>query len=201
VSASDTIKLSVSGGGKGGAALQPADLTGRVFVLDPSPVSTGTTDTPMEVQRRVNSLLEASGAQVVVTRSITDPQASAALRASRASQAASVTAVIGLDVFDAGPSGISVTTRKSGDRTPASYLQSLQISQALVKDLNPVHPGVKSSEVPSDTVLGAVRGAGARVRLGSTEQAADVRDFGDPAWADGVARAIYAALASVYGSK
>jgi N-acetylmuramoyl-L-alanine amidase len=90
---------------------------------------------------------------------------------------------------------------KSGKVAPGVYLSSVQLSQVLVASLQSVQPGVRGSEVDADPVLAAVPAPGVRVRLGSSAQQKDLANFNDPAWSDGVARAIYAALAKVYGSR
>lgn len=200
VSSSDTIKLAVSSGNATSTALTPTDLSGKTFILDPAP-SGATTDTPMEVQRRLNSLLEASGARVYVTRSITDT-GSLATPQSRALRArtTSATALIGLDVRTGAP-GITLDTMRSLKVPSAVYLGSAQLSQALIQALTPVAPGVKSAEIPSDAVLQDVRAPGVRISLGSTSDKKDAAKLLDPAWDDRVAGAIYVAIANVYGSK
>jgi N-acetylmuramoyl-L-alanine amidase len=202
VSSSDTIRLAVSSGAATSTAIQPSDLTGKVFIIDPAPPAGQATDTPMEVQRRLNSLLEASGARVYVTRTITDtgPVTSDASRALRA-RTASATAVIGLDVRGGAPGGIALTSMQPLKVSSAVYLGSVQLSQALVLTLNGIAPGVRASEVPKDPVLQSVDGPGVRVSLGSTSDRKDLPRLSDPAWEDRVAGAIYAAIATVYGSK
>lgn len=200
VSTADVVKVSVSSGTGGSAGLQPADLTGKVFVIDPAPFSEAAKDTAMEVERRLNSLLEASGAKVFVTRTITDTGTTPAMRALRVKET-SATAVLGLDVVSSGPGGLSITTMESLKVPSAAYLGSVQISQALLNTLGAVESGVRSSEVASDPVMQAAGAPGARVTLGSAKDARDIAHFADPTWEDAVARAMYAAVAKVYGSK
>lgn len=203
VSTADTVRLAISSGQGGSALLQPKDLSGKTFVIDPAaPPSGVTTDTAMEVQRRVNSLLMASGAQVVVTRSITDTGAgeSEMARAERA-KAASATAVIGLDVGRGGPGGVAVETLAALKLPSAAYLGSQQLGQALVGSLNGVSPGTRSVETSSDVVLQAAGAPGARIVLGSVSDKTDLAHFADPAWEDRVAQAIYEGVAAVYAAK
>jgi N-acetylmuramoyl-L-alanine amidase len=199
VSTSDIVKLTVSSGGKGVDSVKPADLTGRTFVIDPAPVGNVATDTPMEVERRLQSLLVASGAKVVVTRSITDTQTPPALRALRAAEG-STTAVIGLDVLQTGSPGIVIVSLGSTGLTAPVYLGSQQLVQALSREFGKAG-GARSSEIPTDTVLNAVAVPGVRVVLGSRSQAGDIASFADPSWADSIARVIYTAIVSVDSPK
>ena len=200
VSTANVVTLSVSSGTGGVAGVQPADLSGKVFVIDPAPFSGSTTDTAMEVERRLNSLLEASGARVYVTRTVTDSGTTTADRALRVRETSS-TAVIGLDVVSGDQGGLAVRTMQSLKVSSAAYLGSVQLAQALVNSLGGVESGVRASEVSSDAVLRAAGVPGARVILGSVKDSADAGRFADPTWEDNVAAAIYAAMAKVYGSK
>jgi N-acetylmuramoyl-L-alanine amidase len=202
VSSSDKVRLAVSSGSGGGNILQPAKLGGCIFVIDPAPPSAGVTDTPMEIERRLNSLLEASGARVYVTRSITDtgPISTPDARALRA-RATSATAVIGLDVRPKGATGLSIVTMQSLKVPSSAYLGSVQLSQSLIRTLGAIQPGVRSAEIPADPVLQALSAPGARVLLGSTADKKDLAHLSDPAWEDQVAGAIYTSLAESYAAK
>lgn len=203
LTSSSTVKLMVSSGSGLSGGIQPVDMTGKVFVIDPEPVSADATDTPMEVQRRLNSLLEASGAKVVVTRSITETGSGGVTPGTRGERAreASATAVIGLDLRSSRGGGMRLTVLDSQKVTPATYLGSAQLSQSLLKNLTPLKSEMRSVETSSDPVLEVVNAPGVRVSLGSTGDRGDLARFADPEWEDGVAAAIYTALAEMFGAK
>jgi N-acetylmuramoyl-L-alanine amidase len=202
VSSSDTVKLAVSSGSEGTSTLQPAKLDGRVFIIDPAPPSTGATDAPMEIERRLDSLLQASGAKVFVTRSIVDTGAVTipSARALRA-RTASATAVIGLEVRPKGAGGISIATMQPLKVSSATYLGSVQLAQSLARTLGRLQPAIRSAEEPADPVLQAVVAPGVRLMLGSATDKKDAKHMSDPAWEDSVAAAIYTALAQAYGAR
>lgn len=202
VSSSDVVHLAVSSGTSSSAGVQPANLTGKTFIIDPGPPSRGATDTPMEVQRRLNSLLEAAGAKVYVTRTITDTGAATTPEGrSLRARTTSATAVIGLEVRTGEPGGLALTSMQSLKVPSAAYLGSVRLSQALVQSLTSLGTTPRSSEVPKDPVLQATAAAGVRISLGSATDKKDAPKLSDPAWDDGVAGAIYVAIANVYGSK
>ena len=80
VNTGDIVKLTVAIGTSVTGPGRPLDhrraraltLTGVRVTLDPAPPVAGQPDTALEVARRLQSLLEASGATVLSTRSITD---------------------------------------------------------------------------------------------------------------------------------
>ncbi|HEX9094401.1 MAG TPA: PASTA domain-containing protein, partial [Coriobacteriia bacterium] len=74
IATGDTVRLSVASADTTGGLLLPTDMRGMSFVIDPSPmpVANATADPAMDVARRLRSLLEASGATVVVTREVAD---------------------------------------------------------------------------------------------------------------------------------
>jgi beta-lactam-binding protein with PASTA domain len=200
VSVSDIVKLSVSSGGSGVGAVNPVDLTGKVFVIDPVPVSSGTTDPAMEVEFRLQSFLEASGATVTVTRTITDTQTTTDLRAQRVAAEASVTAIISLQARATGPAGFGLLSLASTATEPARYLGSQELVKALTTQFTKIG-GSKASEIATDPVLGITTAPGVRIVLGSFSQERDAESFADPAWADNVAAAVYGAISSAQGGK
>lgn len=203
LTSSSTVKLMISSGSGLSGGIQPVDMSGKVFVIDPEPVSQDATDTPMEVQRRLNSLLEASGAKVIVTRSIAETGSGGVTPGQRGQRAreASANAVIGIDLRTSRGGGMRLTAMDSQKVTPAAYLGSAQLSQSLLKNLTPLKSEVRSLETSSDAVLGAVNAPGVRISLGSTGDRRDLARLADPEWEDGVAAAIYTALAELYGAK
>ena len=68
VTTGDTVVLAVVSDDVSGDVLLPADLSDAVFVLDPASPPEGVVDPAMDIARKLRSLLEASGARVVVTR-------------------------------------------------------------------------------------------------------------------------------------
>ena len=197
----DIVRVTVAAAGPGGTPLLPSSMRGVVLVLDAAPVGPKQVDVPLEVSRRLRSLLEASGALVISTRSIVDTGAAAQppARAKRATEG-SATVALGLDVSPTGPGGIAVATPKGGSAliVLASGSLASQISSTLAQSES--KPPTRS-QVTTDPVLGATRAPWARVTLGSFGSAEDVSQFRDPAWADGVARALYKAIAQLYGQK
>ena len=197
----DIVRVTVAAAGPNGAPLLPSAMQGVVLLLDPAPVSPKQLDVPLEVSRRLRSLLEASGAIVTSTRSLADTGTAgqAPARAKRASEG-SATVALGIDVSPTGTGGISVVTPSKGTASivASSTRLASEISSALAQ------PGAKSpkpSQVATDSVLGAAHAPWARVTLGSFGSAEDLARFRDPIWADGIARALYKAIAQLYGQK
>jgi N-acetylmuramoyl-L-alanine amidase len=180
-------------------AIVPYGLSGRLFVIDPSKTAlTGNLDPPLDVTRRLRSLLEASGASVVVTRSLADRDVSVVARAARASEA-SATAIIGLDVMPNGAGGFRIVapTGISAARTVATNTLTRALFTALtVGSTRPV-----SGTIAPDAVVKKTTSPLARITLGSMTAREDAATFKDPAWADEVSRLIYRALGESYGSR
>lgn len=200
VSTGDTVRLTVAAGIDGAESLLPSDFSGKTFVLDPTPVPSGlTNDPPMDVARRVRALLEASGARVVLTRSVTDTgdAAGTVARAKRAREA-SGTALLGFSVTQSGASGMAVVSIPNTSTTRPYYLVSLQLTEAMSTALKSPFPSVGSQTTANDTILLDTGVPAVRLRLGSVESGPDKLTFTDPDWADTVAKAVYRALAKVY---
>jgi len=202
----DIVKLTVATGtsGNGGStpttgALVPFKLTGVRVTLDPAPPVSGQPDSALEVARRLQSLLEASGAIVTSTRSITDTgtTGSATSRQLRAREG-SATAAVGFDVISSGTAGMAITYPSSTVATavaaPSQALSS-QISSALAGQAINVRQAAGSSDV----VLSVTNAPYVRMTLGSTASREDLANFRDPNWADKVARATYQGIAAIYG--
>ncbi len=199
VKTSDVVRLTVAAHGEASSVLLPYQLSAMTFVLDPSPVSTTTPDAPLEVARRLQSLLEASGAKVATTRSLTDTDTSAAARLSRA-MATSSTAVVALVADSSGQGGFVITTPASSPERVQVHVRSTTFADRIAEELRSPSARVSRSTF-QDSILIAVTSPGAHVRLGSAADAADAESFRDPRWADSVARSLYKAIGEVFAPK
>lgn len=201
IATGQTVRLSVASTESSGGLLLPTDLTGKSFVIDPSPMPSANpaSDPPAEVARRLRALLEASGATVSLTREAGDAAGvSVDQRVARAS-ATTQTAIIGLEVSGSGPAGLSVRSAPDAPQTRSHYVASTRLAQAARQALQGAFPTV-GTQVGKDDVILILGGSPAmRVMLGSASVPADSRQWSDPQWADNVARAIYRSLARTYG--
>lgn len=195
----DVVLVSVAATSTVEGAIVPYRLPGALFVLDPSRLSeSATDDVPLDIARRLRSLLEASGASVLVTRSLADRDVSIKARADRAADA-SATAVLGLDIRAEGVGGIVVAVpsglaafRQLGTETFArSMLEALAVRGRIPAE----------AILPPDPLLTSTSAPLVRVSLGSLADRVDAASFRDPAWADALARAIYGAIGETYGSR
>lgn len=199
VTTSDVVRLTVAGEGQASSALLPYRMEGLSFVIDPTPVASGTVDAPLEVARRLRSLLEASGATVTVTRSAADPDPTLKERVA-AARDATATAVIGLSVAKTGEGGVVVSTPPdSTDLSPFTD-SSVEFAQSAATELR-VNGRVVNVTTGSDTLISQSRAPGARVKLGSAASREDALAFRDPRWADEVARSVYRALGEVFARR
>lgn len=194
----DIVTLTVATTGVGDSVLLPTAMQGVAITLDPAPAVAGRSDIPLEVARRLRSLLEASGATVYTTRALADTGTAVSedARAQRA-KGASVAAAVGLNVATQGATGMIVRVPATGPVALPSGALASQITSALVGS---GLVATRSTET-TDKVLGATGAPFSRVLLGSFSSREDVAHFSDPAWADRVARAVYRALAVTYGKK
>ncbi len=193
VSPGDEVRLSVPGGTEGEAVLLPYDLTGVTVLLDPqSAPGSVVADAPLEISRRLQSLLEASGATVASTRTdaqgVTSPEQRVAVAA-----ASAATIVIGLDVGATGEEGIRVyhLPAVGGDRRTEL---SVEYARSITRAATLPSLVVRDPAATNDPVLAAFPGTGVRVQVGDVSAEPDRLRFGDPAWMDQVARAIYRGL-------
>jgi hypothetical protein len=202
VQTGDTVRLTVAGGSSTGNALLPTDMTGKTFALDPEPVTAGNVDVTMDVARRVQALLEASGARVVLTRTATDSGAALTTVARvRKAKEASATAVVGFSVTTSGRGGLTVVSVPATTSTESFYIKSISLSSGLLDALKQAYPQVASETGTTDAVLTQTGIPAVRLQLGSTTISADKLSFTDPQWADNVARAVYRAVGTVYGTR
>lgn len=199
VRTTDIVRLTVAAEGSASEALLPYALNGMVFVLDPSAVTTPSIDVPLEVARRLRSLLEASGATVHATRSAAATDTTPAGRAATIS-GISATALIGLDVGAAGSGGVAITTL-SESAAPGTYQSSRALADKVEALFVEDALSVERATVDVDPVVGAAQKAAIRIRLGSFADPEDEVLFRDPAWADRIARLIYRALGESLGAQ
>ncbi|MDZ4065229.1 MAG: PASTA domain-containing protein [Coriobacteriia bacterium] len=193
----EIVRVTIAAEGSATNALLPYALKGVSVLIDPSIVTSGSVDAPLEVARRLQSLLEASGATVSVTRSgvATDTSQTARIRAA---ETASPDVAIGLDVASSGVGGLalSVSTDPSGGPPLPVALTFLD---ELSAQLHATDETVNKRAATKDPVLGPIGVAAARVSVGSTSSNQDVSGFRDPAWRDTIARALYRAIGERFG--
>lgn len=196
----DVVRITVASAGPAGSVLLPTNLKGVVVTLDPAPSLPGQIDVSLEVAHRVRSLIEASGGTVVATRSLTDTGNAAAEPARlRRAQEGSSTVAIGIDTISTSPNGLNALYPLNADS--AVYAPSKTLASQIATSLVAGGLSAKSSASTTDAVLAITGAPWARVRLGSFSSSQDSANFRDPRWADSVARAIYRALAKLYGTK
>jgi hypothetical protein len=199
VSTADIVKVRVSAGDSGGALLLPYDFKGKTFIIDPEPVA-GPSDPGDEIGRRLRSLLEASGAKVVVTRSVAATNPPATERQLVVMDTLS-TAIIGLSAPRGGQTGIAIGTVGPDGRTAPFFLESVALQNKTLADLT--EGGLKALAGPpaTDPVFQAANAPGIRVHLGSQTDKTDARNFTDNNWTDLVARAIYRGLGETFAPR
>lgn len=199
VRTSDIVRVRIAAEGSASQALLPFALQSSVFVIDPVPAEGTDVDPALEVSRRLRSLLEASGAQVIVTRSVAESQTPVAARAQKVSQAGgSVTAFIGLEIVDESPAGIGLLVPREGVQPDAQVTASVELADALLGNLAELDQSVTEGVLGSDPVVAATSAPAVRIRLGALASREDVAAFRDPSWSDTIARAIYRALGTEF---
>ena len=190
VTTADTVTLEVSGGKAARTnLLLPFDLGSVIVVLDPDPAGAGP-DVAYDLTLRLRSLLEASGARVVVTRSAVDTSPPDTERQLTASEA-SPTIVIGMSVAPGGPGGLKVGTVPSSGITAPFFLRSVDVAKHTISALAAGGLKAASDVTAADAVLAGTPAVGIHVRLGSSSDKADALHFADPAWMDSVSKALY----------
>ena len=202
VTTSDSVRLTVAAGQGSTSLLLPTNLSNLTFVLDPAPVPGVLTDVTMDVSRRVRALIEASGGRVVVTRAPNDASAAiTSLSRLEAAKSAGAIALVGFSVASAGNGGVVVAGVVSTTTTAPFYIRSTELSTQVANQLRQALPAVRTTVDGNDSILMNTGTAAVRVQLGSVADANDKATFGDPSWADKVARAVYKALGQLYGQK
>ncbi len=200
VNLGDTIRITVPGGSGSGDVLLPYDLAGIGVMVDPAPgddIVEG--DPTLEIARRLVALLQASGADAVLTRSSSTDQATRGDRVA-ASRESTASVFIGLDVARGSGSGVTVLYRAATSQSAPSTGAPDAFAKAVTSALRLPGGRVNTPAPTDDPVLAGFRGTGVRLRLGDTADAGDAARFRDPAWADEVARGIYRAIGETYRS-
>ncbi len=202
VRTSEIVRVRIAAEGTASTALLPYRLEGRVFVLDPAPDGDGDVDITFEVSRRLRSLIEASGGQVVVTRSATETDVAPPVRIERALETTPVvTAFVGLDAPEAPPGGLAVLA-PAPDIDPSPHRQATgALADELTRILSEPDQPVQRAILAEDEISAGIDGPALRVRLGAYAVQEDLAAFRDPTWSDTVARAIYRALGEQFGSR
>jgi hypothetical protein len=190
VRAGAPVRLSIAGQPAFTPEVAQFSFVGVTVLIDPVPRG-ATPDITYEVARRVRALVEASGGAVVVTRSASATSTALPDRVASA-RAATATVAIVLDVASSGPAGAAVSVDPS--KTAAATTTSSAIASATVQALSAAGLACRDAGTLRDPVLSVVTGPGIRVLLGSLADPADAARFGDPDWADTIARAVYRGL-------
>lgn len=199
VRTSDIVRLTIAAEGSAADALLPYSLQGLIFIVDPAEVPSGTVDASMEVSRRLQSLLEASGATVHISRDAAASDTSAAGRLSRLS-GITPAVVIGFDVPATGAAGVRITTLSEG--AAGAYAEpSDALANEMVKQLAEGGTVAKRTSTGSDLILQAFAAPGVRVALGAQSSPDDLTLFRDPAWSDAIARALYRGIGERFGPR
>lgn len=189
----DTVRLTVPGAAASPDILLPFQLEGVSVLIDPAGDDEGDgADPTLEVARRLAALLQASGAEVTLTRGLASVAVS---EAERVTSAAESTATVLVGIGLAHGDGPGITLAHPVD-DPAGEAVALARSMTAALRL----PGVRvNTPGPArDGVLEAFSGVAVRAGLGDPRDASDRARFDDPAWADEVARGLYRGLGELY---
>lgn len=197
VRSGDTVRLQVAAPRGSAVDVKPFKLDGLTFVIDPAPVPSGVeVDPVIEVARRLEAMLSASGARAVVLRSSFESATTDAVRAKRALEA-SPTVSIGLSLATGVTPGRTVSVPPS--QTAGYSAEARRLAEEIVSGLSAASPPVVRALSSHDPVLGRTGAPWVRVILGSSGARDDLTLYSDPNWADRVARALYAAIGGAYG--
>lgn len=186
-----SVRLNVAGRPLASSVMLPYKMDGVRVLIDPTPVSGGA-DVTLEVSRRLQALLEASGARVIVTRSATSTATTSGDRAALAKETTATVAVV-LDVALGGSGGLQASTLASANASSTALAAAITEAARLPGQIV-IAPGTTTSPI-----LSAITAPGVKVVLGNGRATDDAAHFADPAWADTVARAIYRALGAAFG--
>lgn len=192
----DTVRLTVASTSTPAAQLSSFNMSSANIAIDPEPVSPGQLDTTMDVARRLQSLIQAAGGKVFVTRSVVETNLPADVRAQRVAES-TATALIVISAAPTGNGGIAVysPTYAAYALGASSHALAQQVSSKLAGE------GLTAplATIVPDAVLLASKGPAVKVKLGSFSSPGDVTNFQDAAWADEVARGIYLGLGTSVG--
>lgn len=197
VPAGSVVGITVAGRSASSDSLVPYPMNDVTVLLDGVVVDADGEPT-REVERRLRSLLEASGAMVILTRTTGGAAADQATRA-RTVVATTATLVVSLDARTSGAAGLEVALLPRDLASSSS--RARRLADAIIEGASEVsQPRPKISGV-DDPVLAAAPCPAVRIVLGNTANAADVERFEDPAWLDTIAQALYRAVGSVFAAK
>lgn len=200
VNLGDTIRITVPGESGSGNVLLPYDLTGVTVLVDPAPGADVVSGDPaLEVARRLVALLQASGADAILTRSSSTDDASRADRVA-ASRESTASVFIGLDVGGGLGPGVTVLYRAQAAQSEPASSGPDAFAKSVTSALGLPGGRVNTPAATDDPVLGGFRGTGVRLRLGDMDDPGDASRLRDPAWADEVARGVYRAIGDTFGS-
>ena len=194
-----TVAKSASASTTGTSTLVPFTLSGVRITIDPSAPVFGQPDAALEVSRRLQSLLQASGAIILPTRTSADTGTANSVTARQArARETTPTLAVGLDVVSSGIAGVVVTYPSSSVATAAAA-PSLMLASQITSGFGGAGLNARQTAAGSDVVLAGTTAPYARIILGTTGSRDDLANFHDSNWADKVARAIYQGIGSVYG--
>jgi len=197
VSAGTIVNVTVAGRSVSADSLVPYPMDDVTVLLDAVLVDADGEPT-REVERRLRSLLEASGANVTLTRTAAGTAADQATRA-RTVVATTATVVMSLDARTSGDAGMEVALLPRDLASSSS--RARRLADAVIEGAGAAtQPRPKISGV-DDPVLAAAPCPAIRVVLGNTANAADAERFRNPEWLDAMAQALYRAIGSVFADK
>jgi len=199
VRTSDRVLLAVAAEPGSTPTLMPFDLTGVHIVLDPTPPPDGSTDVTLKSSLRLQSLLEASGADVTVTRTGSEEDVSDGARANRAEESTGAILAIGMTIAESGPGGARVVTVVS-ERTSSARQTSEAVAAEIANLLSADGRAVTSEVAEADAVLGDLPMAVVRVGLGSLADEEDASLLRDPTYSDRIAEKLYRAIGEKLGT-
>jgi hypothetical protein len=200
VSVGDEIRLTVPGPVAAEEALLPYDLQGLTVLLDPLPMPVpDVADAPTEVGRRLQALLEAAGANVTSTRSATGSVISEQERISIVS-ASSAVLYVSIQVSSGGSPGVTILHLPSGGNQQRAE-SSTAYARAITRAATLPALTINEPRASDDPVLKAFSGVPVSVVVGDTDSKDDVIRFGDPSWADQIARAVYRGIGTTYADR
>lgn len=195
--AGSVVAVTVAGRSVSSDSLIPYPMNDVTVLLDAVLVDADGEPT-REVERRLRSLLEASGATVTLTRTSAGAAADQATRA-RAVVATTATLVVSLDARTSGAAGMEVVLLPR-DLASASS-RARRLADAMIDAAGEVAQPVAKIRGVDDAILAAAPCPAVRVVLGNTANAADRERFEDPAWLDAIAQALYRAVGTVFAAK
>ena len=197
VPAGSIVNITVAGRSLSPDSLVPYPMDDVTVLLDPVLVDADGEPT-REVERRLRSLLEASGATVTLTRTSAGTAADQAARA-RIVVATTATVVVSIDARTSGAPGMEVALLPRDLASSSS--RARRLADAIIEGTSETAQSRAKISGVDDAVLAAAPCPAVRVVLGNTGNAADAERFADPEWLDAIAQALYRAVGSVFAAK